>query len=179
MKPGRVVGQPSGHPARCRGITGGLVACAVIAHAVAAQPPLSPQASISTLRHEWNTALTMRDTARLGRLVLDSAAFMSDRVELRGRDALTATFARLFEGRPSFRLRFTIDTIVPWLQTVEDEVVSEYGQWEESWSQEGGAVILRGTYYDVWRRGSEGWRIALHAFSVTSCSGNRNYCDRY
>jgi ketosteroid isomerase-like protein len=143
------------------------------------QAPLSPQASIGTLRHEWNTALTMKDTARMGRLVLDSALFVSDRVELRGRDAVTATFGRLFANRPSFRLRFVIDTVIPQLPTGTDQVVSEYGTWEESWPADGGAVILRGTYYDVWRRQPEGWRIALHAFSVTSCSGNPGYCGRF
>ena len=165
---------------RRRWVLAGLVALGSAATSpLSAQVALSPQASISTLRHEWNTAFTMRDTARMGRLVTDSTVFISDRVELRGRESVTTTFGKLFASKPDIRLLFTIDTIFPARPVVTDMVASEYGTWQETWFDFGGTVILRGTYYDVWRREAAGWRIAVHTFAVTSCSGNVTYCNRY
>ena len=137
---------------------------------------LSPQTAIITLRHEWNVAMTQRDTARLGRLILDDAPFLSANVHLVGRDQVTDVFGRLFASMPDFRLVFTADTLVPARPVATDSVVSEYGTWQETFTAPGGMVILRGTYYDIWRRVPEGWRIAVHGFARTSCSGNPTYC---
>lgn len=139
-------------------------------------PALSPQTSIITLRHEWNVAMTQRDTARLGRLIADDAIFLSNEVRLHGRDQVTAVFGRLFNSYPDFRLVFSLGELTPAQQVVTDSVVSEYGTWHETFNTTGGTVVMRGTYYDIWRRGPQGWRIAVHGFSRTSCTGNRSYC---
>lgn len=139
-------------------------------------PPLSPQTAIITLRHEWNVAMTQRDTARLGRLILDDAQFLSADVHLDGRDQVTEVFGRLFASFPDFRMVFAADTLVPDRPVATDSVVSEYGTWRESFSAPGGTVVLQGTYYDIWRRVPEGWRIAVHGFARTSCTGNPTYC---
>jgi ketosteroid isomerase-like protein len=139
-------------------------------------PPLSSQAAIITLRHEWNVAMTQRDTARLGRLILDDAPFLSADVHLVGRDQVTEVFERLFASFPDFRMVFAADTLVPARPVATDSVVSEYGAWQEVFSAPGGTVVLRGTYYDIWRRTPEGWRIAVHGFARTSCTGNPTYC---
>lgn len=139
-------------------------------------PPLSPQTSIITLRNEWNVAMTHHDTARFGRLILDDAAFLSADVNLNGRDQVTAVFAELFASFPDFRLAFTTGELLPARPVVTDSVVSEYGTWQESFNAPGGTVVMRGTYYDIWRRGTAGWRIAVHGFAVTSCTGNPTYC---
>lgn len=138
--------------------------------------PLSPQSSIATLRNEWNFAMTIKDTARLGNLVMEDAMFMSEKVRLEGRDALTSVFGSLFESRPDFRMRFSTVATEPAAPVVTDSSVSEYGTWTESFSTPGGVVVQDGTYYDVWRRTPAGWRIAVHGFTVTSCRGNPGYC---
>ncbi len=139
-------------------------------------PQLSPQSSVTTLRYEWNAAMIRRDTARLGSLMRDDAVFLSADVRLDGRDQVTAMFGRLFTSRPDIRLVFTIDTLVPAQPVVTDSIVSEYGTWQETFIDPGGTVIQRGTYYDIWRRGPDGWRIAVHGFARTSCMGNPTYC---
>jgi ketosteroid isomerase-like protein len=139
-------------------------------------PPLSPQTAIITLRHEWNVAMTQRDTARLGRLLSDDATFLSADAQLYGRNQVTEIFGRLFASLPDFRLVFTVDTLTPARPVATDSVVSEYGTWQETFSAPGGTVIQRGTYYDIWRRHSDGWRIAVHGFARTSCMGNPTYC---
>ena len=143
-----------------------------------AQVALSPQTPVKALRHEWNAAFNARDTARLGRLVLDSTLFVSPKGKLEGRDAVTAIFAQLF-NRQSIILTFTPKGLLPEHPAVTDSVVSEYGTWRESWNEPDGPVVLIGTYYDVWTREPEGWRIAIHAFTTTGCSGNLNYCSRH
>ena len=145
--------------------------------AARAQIALSPQTPVSALRHEWNAAFNARDTARLGRLVLDSTLFVSPRGKLEGRDAVTAIFAQLF-NRPSIILTFTPKGLLPAQPAITDSVVSEYGTWRESWNEPDGPVVLDGTYYDVWTRQPEGWRIAIHAFTRTGCSGSLSYCSR-
>ena len=64
----------------------------------------------------------------------------------------------------------------PTQPVVTDAIVSEYGTWRETFTHPGGTVVLRGTYYDIWRRGPDGWRIAVHGFATTSCLGNPTYC---
>lgn len=139
-------------------------------------PQLSPLSSVTTLRYQWNAAMIRRDTARLGSLMRDDAVFLSADVRLDGRDQVIALFGRLFTSRPDIRLVFTIDTLVPAQPVVTDSIVSEYGTWQETFIDPGGTVIQRGTYYDIWRRGPDGWRIAVHGFARTSCMGNPTYC---
>ncbi len=153
-----------------------LSVCTATSPLMGQLPPLYPQTHIITLRHEWNVAMTQRDTARLGRLILDDAPFVSADVYLTGRDQVTGVFGRLFESFPDFRLVFTADTLEPARPVLSDSVVSEYGTWQETFTAPGGTVVLRGTYYDVWRRVPAGWRIAVHGFARTSCTGNPTYC---
>lgn len=143
-----------------------------------AQFPLSPDTPVKSLRHEWNSAFSARDTARLGRLLQDSTVFLSTEVRLRGRDAVTGIFSSLFASRPGITLTFTPKGILPAQPAMTDSVVSEYGTWRESWNVSDGQVVLVGTYYDVWTREAEGWRIAIHAFTTTNCSGSLSYCNR-
>ena len=137
---------------------------------------LSPQSSVTTLRFQWNSAMTRRDTALLGKLMMNDAVFLSADVRLDGRDQVTAVFGRLFASRPDIRLVFTIATLDPAQPVMTDSIVSEYGTWQETFTDPGGTVVMRGTYYDVWRRGPDGWRIAVHGFARTSCMGNPTYC---
>ncbi len=150
--------------------------CAATSMLGAQVPQLSPLSSVTTLRYQWNAAMIRRDTARLGSLMRDDAVFLSADVRLDGRDQVTALFGRLFTSRPDIRLVFTIDTLVPAQPVVTDSIVSEYGTWQETFIDPGGTVIQRGTYYDIWRRGPDGWRIAVHGFARTSCMGNPTYC---
>ena len=150
--------------------------CAAASTLRAQVPQLSPQSSVTTLRYEWNAAVTRRDTARLGSLLRYDAVFLSADVHLDGRDQVTTVFGRLFTSRPDIRLVFTVGELLPARPVVTDSVVSEYGTWQETFIDPGGTVIQRGTYYDIWRRGPEGWRIAVHAFARTSCMGNPTYC---
>jgi len=153
-----------------------LLAGSAVVSTLSAQAGSSPQTSIKTLRMEWNTAFATRDTARMGQLIADSAVFLSDRMELRGRERVTQVFGGLFQSKPDIQLVFTPETILPRPIGPSDMVASESGRWDESWSQADGTVVLGGTYYDVWRREPEGWRIAVHSFATTSCSGTSAYC---
>jgi len=153
-----------------------LSLCAATSSLQGQLPPLSPQTAIITLRHEWNVAMTQRDTARLGRLLSDDARFLSATVTLDGRHQVTDAFGRLFASLPDFRLVFTVDTLDPARPVATDSVVSEYGTWQETFSAPGGTVVQRGTYYDIWQRSAAGWRIAVHTFARTSCLGNPTYC---
>ncbi len=143
-----------------------------------AQIQLSPDTPVKALRHEWNAAFSAQDTARLGRLLRDDTVFLSTEVRLEGRDAVTGIFVRLLASRPGITLTFTPKGILPAQPAMTDSVVSEYGTWRESWSVSDGQVVLIGTYYDVWTREDEGWRVAIHAFTTTNCSGSMSYCNR-
>jgi len=143
-----------------------------------AQIPLSSGTPVKSLRYEWNGAVSARDTARIGRLLRDSTVFLSTSLRVEGRDEVTRVFSRLFESRPNINLTFDPKGILPAQPAMTDSIVSEYGTWRETWNVADGQVLLTGTYYDVWVRQPEGWRIALHAFSTTSCSGSMSYCNR-
>lgn len=143
-----------------------------------AQAPrhLTPQSAVPTLRFEWNSAMTFRDTARIGNLLMEEAVFLSDETRLDGRQAVTAVFAELFARYPDVRLEFSTTELQPARPVVTDSTVSEYGTWSETFATAGGVVVLDGTYLDIWHRMPQGWRIAVHAFAVTSCRGNPGYC---
>ncbi len=150
--------------------------CAAVSTLQGQVTQLSPQSSVTTLRFQWNAAMTRRDTALLGKLMMNDAVFLSADVRLDGRDQVTAVFGRLFTSRPDIRLVFTIGTLDPAQPVATDSIVSEYGTWQETFTDPGGTVVQRGTYYDIWRRGPDGWRIAVHGFARTSCMGNPTYC---
>lgn len=143
-----------------------------------AQVPLTPEAPVKSLRYEWNAAMSARDTSRIGRLLRDSTVFVSTQVRLEGRDAVTRVFSQLFASRPDIHLIFDSKGIVPAQPAMTDSLVSEYGTWRETWNVADGQVLLTGTYYDVWVRQPDGWKVALHAFTTTSCSGSMSYCKR-
>lgn len=163
-------------PARYAASLLAVAVCTATSMLRAQVPQLSPLSSVTTLRYQWNSAMIRRDTARLGSLMRDDAVFLSADVRLDGRDHVTAVFGRMFTSHPDIRLVFTIDTLVPAQPVVTDSIVSEYGTWQETFIDPGGTVIQRGTYYDIWRRGPDGWRIAVHGFARTSCMGNPTYC---
>ena len=146
--------------------------------ALAQHIQLTPDAPVSALRHEWNAAVVNRDTARIGALLAEGTLFVSRSVRLEGRDAVTAIFDRLFATRRELTFTLTTAGLFPERPSSNDSVVSEYGRWRESWAASDGRAVQVGTYYDVWVRTPEGWRIALHAFATTGCSGSATVCQR-
>lgn len=137
---------------------------------------LGPQSAVPVLRHEWNTAMTMRDTARLGYLLTDDAVVLSDDVRLNGRTEVITSYAQRFAAFGDYRLALTTTDLLPPNPVGTDSIASEYGTWREIFTGAGGTVVQSGTFYDIWRRGPDGWRIAAHAFATTSCAGDPSYC---
>ena len=91
---------------------------------------------------------------------------------LPGPDAYVAAAVKLFAQRVDLVYNFRPTRI----RVVADHgLASEYGEWNERWTEPSGLTQMRGTYYVVWRYQRGRWLIEGEVNVPESCAGS-DYC---
>lgn len=130
--------------------------------------------TIRAARQEWNAALARRDSTGLDHLLEDSAVHIAPRFVHIGRTAFLDVFVRNMRLRPAFQLAYDPQRVAVCDRT-GCETATEYGNWRETWLEAGEATEVSGTYYALWQRHGNTWRIRTEVFATLVCRGQR-YC---
>ena len=129
---------------------------------------------VRSRRQQWNVAFASRDSSALANLVDTDAVHVSTQFTHVGRSDYLSVFLRALATRPQVQLSYQPERVIECARP-SCGIVTEYGQWRESWLQDGEATEVSGTYYAVWVRLDGEWRIRREAFATLVCHG-RAYC---
>jgi hypothetical protein len=142
----------------------------------AVSPPRVTEAAaaIRAAREAWNRAFAARDTAVLAGQWAANGILSTGLGSMQGRDViLREHYVSLFADRPD--VTFTrspreIDGHAAW------PIVSEFGDWVETWAEPDGRTELRGTYYTIWLGMGDRWVVLSDSYVPGTCRGSR-YCE--
>jgi len=149
-----------------------LVVTGQLLLAVAHTEPAS-EAQIRDARKRYDTAIAQRDFAALSKLTTGDVQMTGAALRSSGIAALQEALKRLVEKRADVALKCEVEAIEvneAW------NVAAEWGRWRETWTEQDGAVDLRGSYLAMWKRIDGRWLLDAWLFVPKSCKGG-SYCE--
>ncbi|SHI03003.1 protein of unknown function [Chryseolinea serpens] len=136
-----------------------------------AQP--QEEQAVRQQRQQSNEAIARHDTASLAQYWLDDIHVLTSRsVSLQGKPANLRAFQQEFRSKEKLiyvRTPATIEVFSSW------HMAAEYGRWTGTWTVNGEAIRVSGSYYAKWHYQHDKWKIKSEIFVPAACEGG-DYC---
>ncbi len=127
-------------------------------------------------RLKSNEAIAKHDTASLGKYWLDDISVVTSRsIGTNGRIANQRAFQQEFQSKENVlyvRSTNTVEVFPLW------NMAAEYGKWTGTWTANGTAIKISGSYYAKWHKVNDTWKIRSEIYTPSSCEGG-DYCKTY
>ncbi len=130
---------------------------------------LSPEDAIRRARAAANDGLRHHRVEEVVAPLEEEAVFtISNGIVARGKDRQRRIYTQVFEQTLDVQYERLTSTV----EVAEDGVfAAEQGTWTGKWQTDAGPVAQRGTYFAMWRRGANGWRIRSEIYVKLGCDG--------
>ena len=130
---------------------------------------------IRSLRQRSNEAIQFQDTTGITTVWGNDFEMLTSRnQQIKGIENNRRAFAKEFMTKPAVKYIRTpteIKTFSQW------RMASEYGNWQGSWTEPDGLVMIKGTYYAKWHFTGHEWKLRMEVFTAEACTGSK-FCDQ-